>query len=374
MDTCDVLIVGGGPGGSACAWKLHQAGVDVMVVDKAAFPRDKVCAGWITPQVIDDLQIDVDEYRTSRTFQAITGFRVGVIGDARMVTTRYERPVSYGIRRCEFDQYLLQRSSARLLLGASVSSIRRDRVGWIINETIRAPMLVGAGGHFCPVGRMLNGHVGLMPAVAAQETELRIDSTRAGGFTIDAEKPELYFSRDLAGYGWCVRKQNYLNVGFGRINARALPNETARFIAFLAAAGKICSSAPWRWRGHAYLLSNAIRHHLVGDGVMLIGDSAGLAYAESGEGIRPAIESGLLAASTIIESDGRYDHERLDAYIDRLRERFGLGSIGRMVSQLVPPAISRAAGRRLLTSGWFVRHVVLGRWFLHSREPALSAT
>ena len=51
MDSCDVLVVGGGPAGSACAWKLRQAGLDVIVMDRAAFPRDKVCAGWITPQV-----------------------------------------------------------------------------------------------------------------------------------------------------------------------------------------------------------------------------------------------------------------------------------------------------------------------------------
>ena len=63
MNTCEVLIVGGGPAGSACAWKLRQAGLDVIVMDKAAFPRDKVCAGWITPQVVEDLAFDIDDYR-----------------------------------------------------------------------------------------------------------------------------------------------------------------------------------------------------------------------------------------------------------------------------------------------------------------------
>ena len=63
MESCDVLVVGGGPAGSSCAWKLRQAGVDVVVMDRAVFPRDKICAGWITPQVIDDLALDVDHYR-----------------------------------------------------------------------------------------------------------------------------------------------------------------------------------------------------------------------------------------------------------------------------------------------------------------------
>ena len=58
METCDVLVVGGGPAGSTCAWKLRQAGADVTVIDRATFPRDKVCAGWITPPVINALGLD----------------------------------------------------------------------------------------------------------------------------------------------------------------------------------------------------------------------------------------------------------------------------------------------------------------------------
>ena len=118
MDTCDVLVIGGGPAGSSCAWKLRQAGVDVIVMDRAAFPRDKVCAGWITPQVLAAADIDVDDYRRERTCQPITGFRTGLLGGGREIETFYDHPVSFGIRRCEFDHYLLQRSTARLKLGA----------------------------------------------------------------------------------------------------------------------------------------------------------------------------------------------------------------------------------------------------------------
>ncbi len=51
MQNCEVLIVGGGPAGSSCAARLIQAGVDVLVIDRKTFPRDKTCAGWVTPQV-----------------------------------------------------------------------------------------------------------------------------------------------------------------------------------------------------------------------------------------------------------------------------------------------------------------------------------
>jgi len=249
MDACEVVIVGGGPAGSACAWKLRNAGLDVAIVDKAAFPRDKVCAGWITPQIVDDLKLDLDQYRAGRTFQPITGFRVGVIGQARTTEIRYARPVSYGIRRCEFDHYLLQRSGARLLLGAPVSSIRRDRGGWVVGGSIRASMLVGAGGHFCPVGRLLNGPPDRAVVVAARETEFRIDPRDAEAFAIGAESAELYFCRDLGGYGWCFRKQDFLNIGFGRVDARALPKETDQFAAFLAAMRRVPPSVAWQWRG-----------------------------------------------------------------------------------------------------------------------------
>src|SRR5262245_21559497 len=152
MDACDVLIVGGGPAGSSCAWQLRRAGLDVVVLDKARFPRDKVCAGWITPAVIDELALDVEDYRNGRVFQPISGFRTSILGSPE-VFTDYGRPVSYGIRRCEFDHYLLERSGARLLTGTPLESLRRDGDRWVVNDQIAAPLVVGAGGHFCPVAR-----------------------------------------------------------------------------------------------------------------------------------------------------------------------------------------------------------------------------
>src|SRR5262245_50594611 len=153
MDVCDVLIVGGGPAGSSCAWALNKARVDVVVLDKARFPRDKVCAGWITPAVIDELELNLDDYARGRVIQPITGFRTSLLGKSE-VTTLYSRPVSYGIRRCEFDHYLLERCGARLRLGTPFEGLRRDGDRWIVNDEISAGVVVGAGGHFCPVARL----------------------------------------------------------------------------------------------------------------------------------------------------------------------------------------------------------------------------
>ena len=61
MRRTDAIVVGGGPAGSTCAWKLRQAGLDVLVLDKAAFPRLKLCAGWVTPACLRDLELTPED-------------------------------------------------------------------------------------------------------------------------------------------------------------------------------------------------------------------------------------------------------------------------------------------------------------------------
>jgi geranylgeranyl reductase family protein len=371
MTTCDVLIVGGGPAGSSCAWRLREAGVDVAIMDRAAFPRDKVCAGWITPQVIEDLRLNVDEYRHGRTFQPIDGFRVGMIGCDREAVIAYGRAVSYGIRRCEFDDYLVRRSGARLIDGAPVASIERRGDRWIANGVVSARMLVGAGGHFCPVARRLNPALDGPRVVAAQEVEIPIDGTDLSGWSARPTVPELYFCGDLNGYGWCFRKGRYVNVGLGRFG-RALPKATAAFVAYLHRRRKVPLDVSWPWRGHAYLVSDPPRRRTLDDGVLLVGDAAGLAYPQSGEGIRPAIESGLLAASAIVAADGRYDRERIAPYEWRLAERFGITAAPNdTATPRVSSTFAVSAFPWLLGIPTFVRRVLLDRWFLHAHEPAL---
>jgi flavin-dependent dehydrogenase len=187
-------------------------------------------------------------------------------------------------------------------------------------------------------------------------------------------EPELYFCEDLRGYGWCFRKQGYLNVGFGRLDCQALPRATAEFVAFLTARRKMPASASWRWRGHAYRVYQSHGRRVTAPGVVLVGDAAGLACPKSGEGIRPAIESGLLAASVLLEARGDYTEERLDPYAERLRARFGSRSAFGELARVVPAALATAIAGWCLDSSWFVRHVVLNRWFLHAGTPALAGS
>jgi geranylgeranyl reductase family protein len=368
---CDVLIIGGGPAGSSCAARLRAGGLDVVVMDRQTFPRDKVCAGWITPAVVETVGLDIDDYRRERVFQPITGFVTGMEGKKSRVID-YGREVSYGIRRCEFDHYLLTHSGARLLLGHSLDSLERRADRWIVNGALEAKLLIGAGGHFCPVARHLGARPGRSElAVTAQEIEVRLNADEQRACRVRPEFPEIHFCADLKGYGWCFRKGDWLNIGLGREGGDRLSSHVAAFRARLIAEGRIPHSVPEQFNGHAYLLYSSARRRVVDDGVMLIGDAAGLAYPQSGEGIRPAIESGILAAETVLGSrTGRYGLRDLEPYAAALERRFGARAAQRRLS--LPPALMHRLGGWLLGNQWFSRRIVLDRWFLHAHEKALA--
>lgn len=371
--SCEVLVVGGGPGGSTCAWALARAGVDVVVMDKRTFPRDKVCAGWITPAVVESLQLDVEAYRRGRVFQPITGFRTGVLG-GREVDTDYSDAVSFGIRRFEFDDYLLRRCGARLELGETLHTLERVGGGWLANGRIRARMLIGAGGHFCPVARHLGADLGSSESIiAAQEVEFAMTPEQIRKCAALGERPELYFCADLKGYGWCFRKGRYLNIGLGREDNHRLADHLAGFREFLRHRGTVDFDLPARCSGHAYLLYGHAPRELVADAALLIGDAAGLAYTQSGEGIRPAVESALMAAETILGAAGAYGVERLAPYCERLTARFGPRQ-SCSVAKYLPGGFKSALGRALMASRWFTRRVVLDGWFLHAGVAPLASS
>jgi geranylgeranyl reductase family protein len=372
MDACDVLIVGAGPAGSSCAWKLRDSGLRVVILDRQKFPRDKVCGGWITPPVVEELEIDLEEYARGNVLQNIHGFRTSRMG-GREVETDYGRPISYGIRRCEFDDYLLRRCGAVIHEGVPLTRLEQSGDRWMVNGQFEARLVIGAGGHFCPVARLRGANARREAGVAAEEIEFEMSEAQGDGCSIRPEIPELYFCADMKGYGWCVRKKNFLNIGLGRLDPRGLPAHLAAFGNFLKKTKKVAFDLPAKMTGHSYLLYGRAKRNVAADGVLLIGDAAGLAYSQSGEGIRPAIESGLLAAKAILAAGGVNSATASETYRGLLAERFGKVQKDWAfdIGCRLPARLVSSLARILLASEWFSRRVVLERWFLHRDEPAL---
>jgi flavin-dependent dehydrogenase len=188
------------------------------------------------------------------------------------------------------------------------------------------------------------------------------------------DTPELFFCRDLKGYGWVFRKQNYLNIGLGRQDNHKLNAHIAEFVRWLKTENKIPQDIPEKMLGHAYLLYGDNHRPLLDDNVMIIGDAAGLAYAQSGEGIRPAIESALIAADTVVNAAGNYRKENLQPYAAQLEARLGKRKLrtGDAEDSALWDFFMPKLGRVAIANRWFAKNVVIDRWFLHRHVAALQ--
>lgn len=369
----DVLIVGAGPAGSSLAWGLRNSGLQVDIIDKASFPRDKVCAGWVTPEVFRLLEVDLDDYAQQRVLQPIHGFRVSKIPYQEIQTSFGDTTVSYGIRRCEFDHYLLQRSQATFHAGEKFVSLQREGDSWLVNDKYRSKIVIGAGGHFCPVARFMGARPGSSePTVVAQEIEFNMSEQQRLNCAIKEDIPELFFCEDLQGYGWVFRKGDYLNIGLGREDSQRLGEHVQAFVRFLKLHGRIPEDVPEKWHGHAYLLYPHAPRQLVDDGLLLVGDAAGLAYPQSGEGIRPAVESGLIAAMVLQQLHGNYTKQELQAYVTQLSARFGQRQPAASLLERLPAWLRQGLASGLMRQEWFVRNVVMKKWFLQQQQSPLK--
>jgi flavin-dependent dehydrogenase len=322
----DVLIVGGGPAGSSAAWKLRRAGADVLVLDKERFPRLKLCAGWITPEVVRDLEIDIASYpHRFLTFERLHAHLKGLHLSVRCV--------QHSIRRLEFDAWLLERSGAEVR-EHTVRSIREEAGAYLVDESYRCRYLIGAGGTRCPVYRTLFREAN--PRAAALQTV-----TLEHEIEYDWSEPDChlwFFDDGLPGYAWYVPKQNgWLNVGIGgmaeRIKAgrRSIQEHWSLFTSRLGRS--LAKGAVYDPAGYSYFLRGRVDVVRRGN-AFIAGDAAGLATRDMAEGIGPAVRSGLAAAEAIL-AGAEY---RLDALT-------GASLGGGLASRLLDWAMTRGAGR-----------------------------
>ncbi len=370
MKQTDVLIVGGGPAGSSLAFALSASGLNVCIMDKEDFPRQKTCAGWVTPAVMKMLNINLDDYKQGRVLQKIQGFRIGQIGQKLVHSSYSGEPVSYGIRRIEFDDYLLRRCGAELLLQQPFKKMQKIADGWRVNDEIESCLVIGAGGHFCPVARAIGAKGVSEQAVAAQEIEFEMSAQQQAECQLNEETPELYFTQDLMGYGWVFRKGNYLNIGLGREDKSHLSSHVNKFFMYLKKHKKIPQDIPDKFNGHAYLLYPHAKRKMINDNVLLIGDAAGLASAQSGEGIRPAVESAFLAAEVVVRCQGDYCQKNLQQYNQLIQNRFGRRQPDRELMDYLPARLKMILAGWLMKTHWFTRDVVIDKWFIQlNRQP-----
>ena len=275
------------------------------MVDRARFPRVKLCGGWVSAGIWDALELAPREYPGGLWEWHTCHVHHG--GESSAVLCR-----GWFIRRVELDDFLLRRSGAALHLGLPVRDIVRDGEGlWSIGG-LRARHLVGAAGTHCPVARRFPPPRPIGP-VGAQENEFPVDPedvvrARAGR---DGE-PELYLHDDLGGYSWNVPKTDWLNVGSGTADPNQVRRAWRTARAHFEAAGHLPPHAAadldaMKMKGHTYYLYDPA--HLRGaatddaggsGGVLLCGDSLGLAHPLTAEGILPAVISGRIAGEAIL--------------------------------------------------------------------------
>jgi flavin-dependent dehydrogenase len=229
-----------------------------------------------------------------------------------------------------------------------------------------APVVIGAGGHRCPVARAFGEVSGDEEVVIAQESETRLSPDRLESLHAAWEAPELYVEPDLKGYGWYFPKGDVLNIGVGCVAGPGvdLPRRRDALVEALHRSGRLPRDLRIEpFRGHAYVVRRRAPRRLAGETFCLVGDAAGLARDLSGEGIGPAIRSGMLAARAVEAHVRRGD--ALGAYAKVIVARYGSGEtgwIGRRLAR-VPDSVARVVVRAVLGSAATRRHLVFGRIF-----------
>jgi len=284
----DLIILGGGPAGAAAGVTAARAGLRAVVIDRAAFPRDKLCGGGITGRArrhmaqVFEVGTDGPLFLPCRRMRiAADGVTLGAHADAP--------PIWLTMRR-DFDATLLARAEAAgcvVVAPARIAALdpASGRVTLADGRAFAAPLLVGADGANSAVARALYGRA--------------FDPGRIGfGLEVeqprDGPEPEDAIEIDLAaaawGYGWAFPKPGSTTIGVGGLQARN-PDLRQRLERYLTRHG----GGKARVRG-AFLPFGAFRTTPGRGRALLAGDAAGLVDPITGEGIAWAMRSGQLAA------------------------------------------------------------------------------
>jgi geranylgeranyl reductase family protein len=337
---CDVLVVGAGPAGSACAQQLARAGFTVLLADQHDFPRDKVCGDALIPDSHTAL-------RRMGVLDQVMGLATPV-AHLRCVGPRGRHVDVPGtmsvLPRLQLDHVLVraaQQAGAQLLTPWRFEAplLDGDRVvgarfktaegphevsaRWVVLATGAVPQAMMAAGvceRHSPSGVALRGYV-RNAAMVGRITQLQI----------------VWHPRLRGGYGWIFPAPGgVFNVGAGTIGSyredggkgrRPQLNLRAMFDAFCevyAPAAELMQSGILQGEIKGAPLRCSLRGaRWSRPGLLVVGDAAGTTYAFSGEGIGKALESGLLAAEALQGCETAVQ-QRYEAGLRALKPRFDL--------------------------------------------------
>jgi geranylgeranyl reductase family protein len=310
----DVIISGAGPAGATCALALKDAGLKVALLDRATFPRDKVCGDAIPGRAVKTLYKISPYYEAAfRAFQPkLATRRTSLFYKGRNISFNWTGE-AYTSARMDFDNFLFtlakHNSGADVHTNTDIKSVERSADGFVLTtkdgRTFACRMLVGADGAHSVTAKQLarrtidrNNHVGSVRAYYSNISGL------------DANTTEVYFDKQfLPSYLWIFPLPgNTANVGFGMLSseiARRKADLKKLFYEFInqspelqARLGTATQTSPLEGFG---LPLGATDVTISGDGFILTGDAASLIDPISGDGIGNAMLSGRLAAEQVVK-------------------------------------------------------------------------
>ncbi len=391
-ERADVIVVGAGPAGSTAATYLARAGLDVLLVEKSVFPREKVCGDGITPRGVKQLiDLGVDT-RPEAGWLHNRGLRV--VGGG--MTLELDWPdlagfPPYGLvrPRNDFDDLLAraaERAGARLVQNTTVTGALTDeRSGRVIGVHAKsgpertpvryqAPLVLGCDG----VSARLALSVGIQKrdsrpmgvAVRRYYTSPRTKDDFLESHLELWDRSEPANPKLLPGYGWIFGMgDGTVNVGLGALSTSAAYGNTN----YRTLLRSWLDGTPEEWElreGNAVgkiggaalpMAFNRVPHYR--DGLLLVGDAGGMVNPFNGEGIAYAMESAKLAAECVVHGlarPGGPSRERaLGRYPSVVQETFGgYFRLGAIFTKLIGnPTVMRLAtthGMRRVTLMRFV--------------------